>query len=176
MDCSRPGLPVPLRLPEFAQVHVHCISDAIQPSHPLMPSSPSTFSLSQQQGLFLWVDCSHQVTKILELQLQHQSFQWVFKVDFLSSWLVWSLRCPRDSEESSLAPQFEGISSLVFSLFYCPALTSVHDCWKNHSFDYVDLCRQSSSKEQASFKFMAAVTISNDFGAQENKICHCFPI
>ena len=52
IDCSTPGLPVPYHLPEFAQVHVHCISDAVQPSHPLMPSSPSALNLSQHQGLF----------------------------------------------------------------------------------------------------------------------------
>ena len=77
MNCSSPGLPVPHHLLEFAQVHVHCISDAIQPSHPLMPSSPSALDLSQHQGLFQRVVHSHQMTKIveLELQLQHQSFQ-----------------------------------------------------------------------------------------------------
>ena len=74
MDCSTPGLPVPHHLPEFAQADAHCNSDAVQPSHPLMPSSPSALSLSQHQGLFQWVVCSHQITKILELQLQHQSF------------------------------------------------------------------------------------------------------
>ena len=66
MDCSMPGLPVPHHLLEFAQVHIHCISDAIQPSHPLMPSSPSVLSLSQHQGLFQV--CLPQMTKILELQ------------------------------------------------------------------------------------------------------------
>ena len=73
MDCSTPGLPVPHHLLEFAQVHVHCISDAIQPSHPLMTSSLSALDLSQHWGLFQWVICSHQMTKILELQLHHQS-------------------------------------------------------------------------------------------------------
>ena len=87
MDCSTPGLPVPHHLPEFAQVHVHCFSDAVQPSHPLMPSSPTAFSLSQHQVLFQWVICSHQMTKILELQLQHQSFQWIFRLTGLISWL-----------------------------------------------------------------------------------------
>ena len=62
MDCSMPGLPVPHHLTEFAQVHVHCISDAIQPSHPLTPSSPSALNLSQHQGLFQWLSCSHQST------------------------------------------------------------------------------------------------------------------
>ena len=73
MDCNAPDCPVLHCLPEFAQIHVHCISDAIQLSHPLMPPSPSALNLSQHQGLFQWVSSSHQVTKILELQ--HQSFE-----------------------------------------------------------------------------------------------------
>ena len=83
MDCRTPGLPVPRHLLEFAQVDVTCTGDAIQPSHPLMPSSPSALDLSQHQGLFQWVVCSHQMTKILklQLQLQLQSFQWTFRVD-----------------------------------------------------------------------------------------------
>ena len=83
MDCSSPGFPVLQYLPEFSQVHVHWIGDAIQPSHPLLPSSPSAFYLSQHQGLFKWVRCSYQVAKVLELQLQLQFFQWIFRVDFL---------------------------------------------------------------------------------------------
>ena len=75
MDCSVPGFLVPHRLLRFAQVHVHRISDAIHPSHPLTPSFSSALSLSQHQGLFQWVSCSHQMNKILELQLQRQSFQ-----------------------------------------------------------------------------------------------------
>ena len=82
VDCSIPGLPSPHHLPEFVQIHVHCIGDAIQPSHPLMPSSPSALNLSQHQELFQWIVCSHQMTKILELQLQHQCFQQVFRIDF----------------------------------------------------------------------------------------------
>ena len=75
MDCSKPGFSAPHHLPEFAQVHVYWISDAIQPSHLLPSSSPSAFNLSQQQGLFQWLSCLHLVAKILELQLQHQPFQ-----------------------------------------------------------------------------------------------------
>ena len=78
-DCNKPGLSVPHHLPKFAQVHIPCIDDAIQPSHPLTPSFPSALSLSQHQGVFQWVSCLHQITKILELQLQHQSFQRVFR-------------------------------------------------------------------------------------------------
>ena len=75
MDSSTPGLPVHQQLPEFTQTHVHWVGDAIQPSHPLLSPSPPTFHLSQHQGLFKWVSSLHQVAKVLEFQLQHQSFQ-----------------------------------------------------------------------------------------------------
>ena len=74
MNRSMPGLPVHHQLPEFTQTHVHRVSDAIQPSHPLSSPCP-TFNLSQHQGLFKWVNSSHEVAKVLEFQLQHQSFQ-----------------------------------------------------------------------------------------------------
>ena len=134
VDCSRPGFPVLHYLPEFAQTHVHWVSDAIQPSHPLSPSSLA-LSLSQHQGLFQWVSFSHQVARVLELQLQHQSFQWIFRTEFLYSWLVWSPCSPRDSQESSPTLQFKSINSSVLSFLYCPTLTSIHDHWKKHSFD-----------------------------------------
>ena len=75
MDRSTPGLPVHHQLPEFTQTHVHRVSDAIQPSHPLSSPSPPAFNLSQHQGLFTCVSSSYQVAKVLEFQLQHQSFQ-----------------------------------------------------------------------------------------------------
>ena len=81
MDYTTPGLPVPHPLHKFSQVNIHCIGDAIQPSHPLMLSSPSALNLSLHQGLFQRVGCSHQMTKILEFQLQHQSCQWIFRAD-----------------------------------------------------------------------------------------------
>ena len=81
MDCSMPDFPVFHYLPEFAQTHVHWVSDAIQPSHPLSSPSPPALNLSQHQGLIQWVDSSHQVAEVLELQ--HQSSQWLFRVDFL---------------------------------------------------------------------------------------------
>ena len=71
MDCSTPGLPVHHQLLELAQTQVHGVGDAIQPSHPLSSPSPPTFNLSQRQGLFQGVSSSHQVAKVLELQLQH---------------------------------------------------------------------------------------------------------
>ena len=81
MNRSTPGLLVHHQLPEFTQTHVHRVSDAIQPSHPLSSPSPSASNLSQYQGLFQWVGSSHQVAKVLELQFQHQfqTFQWIFK-------------------------------------------------------------------------------------------------
>ena len=82
MDCITPGFPVLYCLPEFTQTHVHWFDDAIQPSHSLSPPS-AALNLSQHQGLFQWVSSSHQVAKVLELQLQHQSFQWIFRVVFL---------------------------------------------------------------------------------------------
>ena len=83
MDCSTSGFPVLQHLPEIAQNHVHWVGDAIQPSHPLSPRSSPALSLFQHQGLFQRVSSLHQVAKVLELQLQHQSFQWVFRVDFI---------------------------------------------------------------------------------------------
>ena len=83
MDCSVPGLPVHHQLLEFTQTHVHWVGDAIQLSHPLSSPSASAFNLSQHQVLFQWVSSSRQVAKVLEFQLQHQSFQWIFRTDFL---------------------------------------------------------------------------------------------
>ena len=141
MDCSRPGLPVHHQLPEFTQTHDHWVGDAIQSSYPLLSTSPPTFNLSQHQGLFKWVH-SHQVAKVLEFQLQHQSFQWIFRTDFLSVsvqslsrvWLLWphesqqdrligSPCTPRNSQESSPTPQFKSIHSSVLSFLYNPTLT-----------------------------------------------------
>ena len=81
MECSMPGFPVLHYFLEFAQTHVHLAYGAIQPSHPLSLTS-SLLSLSQHWGLFQWVDSLHQVAKVLELQFQHQSFQWIFRVEF----------------------------------------------------------------------------------------------
>ena len=82
MDCSMSGFPVHHQLPELTQTHVHQVGDATQPSHPLSSPSPA-FNLPQHQGLFQWVTSYHQVAKVLEFQLHHQSFQWIFRTDFL---------------------------------------------------------------------------------------------
>ena len=88
MDCCTLGFPVHHHLLELTQTHVHLGGDAIQPSHPLSSPSPPTFNLPQHQGLFKWVSSSHQVAKVLQFQLQHQSFQWKpGLISFTMDWL-----------------------------------------------------------------------------------------
>ena len=118
--------------------------DAIRPSHPVSSPSPPAFSLSQHPGLFQWGSSSHQVAKVLEFLLQHQSFQWIFRTDFLWDGLVGSPCSSRDSQESSPKPQFKSINSSVLSFLYSPTLTFIHDYWKNRSFNQMDLCWQSN--------------------------------
>ena len=110
MDYNTPGFPVLHYFLEFSQTHVHQVSDAIQPSHPLSSPSPPPFNVSQHQGLFQWISSSHQVTKVLELQLQHQSFQRIFRVDFLEGWSKGSW----DQLGSLISLQSKGLSR-VFS-------------------------------------------------------------
>ena len=83
MDQSGPGFSVHHRLPELTQSHICWVGDAIQPSHLLSSPSPPTSNLFQHQGLFQWVSSLHQVARVLEFQLQHQSFQWILRTDFL---------------------------------------------------------------------------------------------
>ena len=88
MDCSTPGFPAHHQLLELTQAHVHQVSNAIQPSYPLWSPSPPAFNFPHHQGLFKWVSSLHQVAKVLEFQLQHQSFQWIFRTDFFKmDWL-----------------------------------------------------------------------------------------
>ena len=134
MNSSMPGLPVHHQLPEFTQTHVHWVSDAIQPSHPLSSPSPAP-NPSQHQSLFQWVYSSHEVAKVLEFPLQHQSLQWTPRTDLLQNGLVGSPCSSRDSQESSPTPQFKSINSSGLSFLYSSTLTSIHDHWKNHSFD-----------------------------------------
>ena len=133
MNNSIPGLPVHHQLPEFTQTHVHWVGDAIQPSHPLSSPSPPAPNPSQHQGLFQWVNSSHEVAKVLEFQLQHHLLQWW--ADLLQNGLVGSHCSPRDSQESSPTPQFKCINSLALSFLHSPTLTSMYDHWKNRSLD-----------------------------------------
>ena len=128
-ELQTPGLPVRHQLPEFTQIHVHGVGDAIQPSHPLSSPSPPTFNLSQHRGLFQWV-----------LHIKWPEY-WSFSFSIspsnehsgliLYDKLVGSPCSPRDSQESSPTPQFKSINSSVLSFLYSPTLTSIHDCWKN---------------------------------------------
>ena len=133
MDCSTSGLPVHLQLLEFTQTHVYRVGDAIQPSHPLSSPPPSfnvsirVFSCWVKNG---WVSSSYQVAKVLELQLQYQSCQQIFRTDFLQDWQVGSPYSPRNSQESYPTLQFKSINFLALSFLYGPTLTSIHDYWK----------------------------------------------
>ena len=107
--------------------------------HPTISSSlspsPPAFNLSQNQDLSNESALCIRWPKVLEFQLQHQSFQWIFRTNFLYSWLVWSPCSPRDSQESSPTPPFKSINSSVLSFLYSSTFTSIPDYWKNHSFD-----------------------------------------
>ena len=135
MNCSTPGLPVHHQLPEFTQTHVHRVSDAIQPSHPLSNPSPPAPNPSQHQSLFTWANSLHEVAKVLEIQLQHHSIQRNPRADLLQNGLGGSPCSPRDSQESSPTPQFKSINSSVLSFLHSPTLTSIHDHRKNPSLD-----------------------------------------
>ena len=128
---------------------------SVMPCEHLILSSPSpAFNLSHHQGLFQWVGSSHQVAKVLELQLQHQSFQWIFRTDFLKDWMIWSACSPRDSQESSPTPQFKSINSSVLCFLYGPTLTSMHDYWKNHSFKWVPILALTFTSNMIWGKFL----------------------
>ena len=115
MNHSMPGLPVHHQLLEFTQTHVHWV--AVQPSHPLSSPSPPAFNLSQHQGLFKWVSSSHQVAKVLEFQLQHQSFQWTLRlISFRMDWL--DLRAVQGTLKSLLQHHSSQASILQRSAFF----------------------------------------------------------
>ena len=162
--------------------------------HPIISSSDAFFSsaldLSQNQGLFQWVVCLHQVTKILELQLQDQSFQWISRVDFPKDWLAWSPCCPREFQ--GLLQQHNLKASILWhSAFFMIQLsqpdvitgkTITLTIWTfvgrvpSLLFNTVYVCPHFPAKKQSSSDFIAAVTVCSDFGAQEEEICHYFHI
>ena len=135
MNRSTPGFPVHHQLPECTQTHVHRVSDAIQPSHPLSSPSPPAPNPSQHQSLFHWVNSSNEVAKVLEFQLQHHSLQRNPRADLLQNGLVGSPCSAWVSQVSSPTPQFKSINSSVLSFLHSPTLASIHDHWKNHSLD-----------------------------------------
>ena len=143
MNCSMPGFSVHHQHPELAQTHVHRVSDTIQPSRSLLSSSPPAFNLSQHQGLFQWVTSSVRWPKYWSFSFSirfsdYSSGLISFKIEWFDLLAVWRIL------ESFPTPQFKSINSLVLSFLHSPTLTSLHDHWKNHSLDYMDLCWQSN--------------------------------
>ena len=115
--------------------HVHWVGDAIQPSHPLSSPSPPAFNLSQHQGLFKWVQFVTSGGQSIGVSASASVLPMNIQDWFPSEWTGWISCCPRDSQESSPTPQFKSINSSTLSSLYSPALTSICDYWKNHSFD-----------------------------------------
>ena len=136
MDCSTPGITVHHQLPELAQIHVCWVGDAIQQSHPLSSPSPATFNISQHQGLFQWGSSSQSIgdsalASVLPMNIQ----DW-----FSLGWTGWISLQSNGLSRVFSKTQFKSINSSVLSFLYSPTLTSIHDYWKNHSFDQMDLC------------------------------------
>ena len=137
MDCSMLGFPILLHLPEFAQlmsielVMPSNISSFVVPFFSWLQSFPESGSFLISQ---LFASGRHSIGTSPSASVLPMNIQ---------DWLVWSCR-PRDSQESSPTPLFKSINSLTLSLLYGPTLTAIHDYWKNHSFDYTELCRQSN--------------------------------
>ena len=134
MNCSTPGLPVHHQLPEFTQTHIHRVSDAIQPSHPVVPFSSCPQSLPASESfpmsqLFPWGGQSTGVSALASFLPKN------LRADLLQNGLVGSPCSSRDSQESSPTPQFKSINSSALSLLHSPTLTSIHDHGKNHSLD-----------------------------------------
>ena len=134
VDCNIPGLPIPQQLPEFTQTQVHWVGDTIQPSHPLLSPSLLAFHLSS-----IRVFSNESALRI------RWPKDWIFSFNISPSnehpglsplgWTGWISLLPKDSQESSPTPQFKSINSSAFRFLYSPTLTSIHDYWKNHSFD-----------------------------------------
>ena len=141
LDCSTPDLPVPHHLPEFAQVHVHCIALVMPPCHLilwcpllLLPSVfPRTFPMSHLFTSNEQNTGASALASVLPANIQGLP---PLKLTGLISLLS------RNSQEPSPALQFKGINSVVFSLLHSSALTTTCDHWEDHSFNYMDLCWQ----------------------------------
>ena len=192
MDSSMPGSSVLYYLPEFAQIHVHWVTLS---NHLILcqPLSPFAFTLSQYQDLFQWVDSSHQAAKVLGLQLQHQSCEWILRVDFLQDWLVWSSCSPQTLK--SLLQHHNSKASILWCLaFFMVRLSHLYITtgktialtMQIFGSKVMFLLLNMPSRFATAFiprskclNFMAVVTICSDFWAPQNKIWHyfhCFPI
>ena len=143
MNRNTLGLPVHHQLPESTQTHVHWVGDAIQPSHPLLSSSPPSPNLSQNQGLFKWDSSSHQVAKVLSTD--STSFLPMNTQDWSPlGWTGWISLQAKELSRVFSNRQFKSINSLVLRFLYSPTLTSIHDYRKNHNLDKTDLWWQSN--------------------------------
>ena len=188
-DCSMPGFPVHHQLPELAQTHVHWVSDAIQPSQPLLSTSPPAFNLSQHQGLLQWVSSSHQVAKVLEFSFSiSPSNEYSGLVSFRMDWL--DLLAVQETLKSLLQHHSSKASILWRSAFFILQL----------SYPYVTTGKTIASTRwtfvgkvtSLLFNMLSRLVIAFlprskhlliswlqspsavDFGAQKNIVCHCF--
>ena len=140
VDCSTPGFPVLHHLPDPAQIHVHWVGDASQPSHPLSSPFPPALNLSQYQGLFpvSWLDASAGQSTGASAS--------VFPKD-IQAWFHLGLTGLISFQSKGLSRVFSSTTVRKHQFFhiqpYDSTLTSVRDYWKNHSFDYMDLCQQT---------------------------------
>ena len=185
MECSTPGLPVHHQLPEFKQTYISWVSDAIQSSHPLSSPPPLTFDLSQHQVLFRWVSSSHQVAKILEFQLQRQSFQWTPRTD-----LLYWLDAVQGTLKSLLQHHSSKASILQCSAFFIVQLSHAYmttgktialTSW-TCAGKVMSLLFNMLSKLVITFlprsKHLLILWLQSpsvgDFGAPKDKVWHCF--
>ena len=142
IDCSTPGFPVLYYLPEFAQTHVHWVGDAIQPSQPLLSPSPDALSFPAL-GSFpvnpLFKSGGQSIRASASASVLSMNIQGWFPLGLTGLISLLSKALSRGSP----VPQLNSINPLALSLLYGPTFTSVPDYWKNHSFEYTDLCWQS---------------------------------
>ena len=188
MNRSTPGLPVHHQLPESTQTHVHCVSDAIQPSHPLSSPSPPAPNLSQHQRLFQWVSSLHQVAKVLEFQLHiSPSDEHPGLISFRIDWL--DLLAVQGTLKSLLQHHSSKASTLWCSAFFTVQLS--HPYMTNGEtialtrwtlvgkvmsllFNMLSSLVITFLLRSKRLNFMAAITIHGDFGAPKNTVSHCF--
>ena len=185
MNRSTPGPPVHHQLPELTQTHVHRVGDAIQPSHPPLSPSPPAHNPSQHQSLFQWVNSLRQVAKVLEIQLQHHSFQRNPRADLPKNGLVGSPCSPKDS----LLQHHSSKASILWrSAFFTVQLSHPYmTTGKTIALTRPTLVSKVMSLllnilsrlvitflPRSNLNFMAAITICRHFGAPKNKVWHCF--
>ena len=143
VDCSKPAFPVHHCVPEFSQTHVHRVSDTIQPSHTLSSPSflPSMFPSIRvfSNESFLHIRWPKYWSFSFSIS---PSNEYSGPISFRIAWF--DLLAVQGTLKSLLQPQFQSINSSALSFLYSPTLTSIHDYWKNHSFDWTDLCQQSN--------------------------------